>query len=87
MTIFTDGKGEITFQANDLDDAIELFNVTTFPNARQAGVRIETARSGYFRLIVPIRDWPCHSHPEGKKKWCDHEGGGGFMGHTCVKSK
>lgn len=25
--------------------------------------------------------WPCHMKP--KKEWCDHDGPGGFMGHTC----
>lgn len=26
-------------------------------------------------------DWPCHSKPQ--SEWCDREGPGGFMGHTC----
>lgn len=25
--------------------------------------------------------FPCHELP--REKWCDHSGGGGFMGHTC----
>lgn len=27
--------------------------------------------------------YPCHKLP--KKQWCDHDGPGGFMGHTCTK--
>lgn len=27
-------------------------------------------------------DYPCHALP--REKWCDRDGPGGFMGHTCV---
>lgn len=27
-------------------------------------------------------DWPCHEHPP--ENWCDRDGPGGFMGHTCI---
>lgn len=29
-----------------------------------------------------IDPWPCHRKP--RREWCDREGLGGFMGHTCV---
>jgi hypothetical protein len=28
-----------------------------------------------------MMDWPCHSKP--KSEWCDRDGLGDFMGHTC----
>src|SRR5262245_34595005 len=28
-----------------------------------------------------MTDWPCHSRPQ--SEWCDRDGAGGFMGHTC----
>jgi hypothetical protein len=28
-----------------------------------------------------ISEWPCHSEPQ--DAWCDRDGAGGFMGHTC----
>ena len=84
MTVFMDPvERELIFQANSLDDAIELVAASSFEIAKQGRFRLETLRSQYLRLVVPIADWPCHSHPEGKKKWCDHSGAGGFMGHTC----
>jgi hypothetical protein len=29
-----------------------------------------------------IDPWPCHRKP--RRDWCDKEGTGGFMGHTCL---
>lgn len=29
-------------------------------------------------------DYPCHKLPQ--SKWCDSQGPGGFMGHTCQRS-
>jgi hypothetical protein len=29
-----------------------------------------------------MKRWPCHKLP--RAQWCDSQGGGGFMGHTCV---
>lgn len=29
------------------------------------------------------RKYPCHEHP--KENWCDRDGPGGFMGHTCIE--
>lgn len=26
--------------------------------------------------------WPCHQKP--REEWCDRDGPGGFMGHTCL---
>lgn len=31
-----------------------------------------------------MTDYPCHSRPQ--REWCDHDGPGGFMGHTCVET-
>ena len=28
-------------------------------------------------------EYPCHKLP--KEQWCDYDGAGGFMGHTCVE--
>jgi NTP pyrophosphatase (non-canonical NTP hydrolase) len=33
--------------------------------------------TGSATKVVP----PCHAKP--RAEWCDHSGGGGFMGHTC----
>ncbi len=30
-------------------------------------------------------EYPCHKLP--KEQWCDYNGPGGFMGHTCIKKK
>lgn len=30
-------------------------------------------------------EYPCHSLPH--TEWCDAQGPGGFMGHTCIKTK
>jgi len=35
------------------------------------------------RGLIPPERWPCRSLPP--DQWCDHEGAGGFMGHTCSK--
>jgi hypothetical protein len=53
MTIFTDGK-EITMQADDLDDAIELVNAASWPIAKKNGIRIECRRSNWLRLFIPM---------------------------------
>ena len=31
------------------------------------------------------KEYPCHKLP--KSQWCDHNGPGGFMGHTCIEQK
>jgi hypothetical protein len=33
--------------------------------------------------IVERPDFPCHSKP--REEWCDWNGPGDFMGHTCVR--
>ena len=30
-------------------------------------------------------DYPCHAKP--RAQWCDHDGPGGFMGHTCCDQR
>jgi hypothetical protein len=85
MVIFSPDGKELVLDARDLNDAIELVSASTFTCVQKGGFRLETARNSYLRLFIPIRDWPCHSDPKGQKAWCDREGPGGFMGHTCVK--
>lgn len=40
---------------------------------------MKAERFGYNRAHPD--NYPCHSKP--KEEWCDREGPGGFMGHTC----
>ena len=35
------------------------------------------------KLAKGKREYPCHEHP--RESWCDRDGPGGFMGHTCVE--
>lgn len=37
-------------------------------------------RFGYLNFKPD--NWPCHKHQQ-KEEWCDYNGPGGFMGHTC----
>jgi hypothetical protein len=44
---------------------------------------IKAERFGYSNSHPD--NFPCHSRP--KENWCDNDGPGGFMGHTCGKVK
>jgi hypothetical protein len=86
MIVFTNDC-ELILQAENLNDAIEIIAVVGWKLSDKAGIHLEGNRGGALKLFIPFRDWPCHSHPSGQKAWCDSEGLGGFMGHTCIKGK
>lgn len=43
------------------------------------GLGDEASEEVWERPLIP----PCHSRPH--RQWCDWDGPGGFMGHTCYE--
>ena len=54
------------------------------PGCHRQGIVTEAADYTWDleRMDAARADPPCHSRP--KEQWCDREGPGGFMGHTCT---
>lgn len=70
MRIFSPDGENIVLEADDLQDAIELQNLSTFSMAKRVGIRVETNRNQFFRAFIPVRPGKPKSYPE-FERWFD----------------